>query len=85
MDPAVQQCPYEFYRATRASAPLYRMPQTGFYLVTSFDLCREVIRNPDLYASGVSPMALREGGIPQAIIDVYQHEGWLPTDLVLHH
>lgn len=79
MDPAVQQCPYEFYRATRASAPLYRMPQTGFYLVTSFDLCREVIRNPDLYASGVSPMALREGGIPQAIIDVYQHEGWLPT------
>jgi cytochrome P450 len=78
LDPAVQQCPYGFYRATRAQAPVYRMPQTGFYLVTSFELCREVIRQPDLYASGVSPMALREGGVPQPIIDVYQDEGWLP-------
>ncbi|MCE3284465.1 MAG: cytochrome [Steroidobacteraceae bacterium] len=78
LDPAVQQCPYGFYRATRAQAPVYRMPQTGFYLVTSFDLCREVIRQPDLFASGVSPMALRDGGVPQAIIDVYQTEGWLP-------
>jgi cytochrome P450 len=74
----VQQCPYEFYRATRAQAPIYRMPQTGFYLVTSFELCREVIRQPDVYASGVSPMALREGGVPEAIINVYQNEGWLP-------
>jgi cytochrome P450 len=78
LDPAVQQCPYEFYRATRAQAPIYQMPQTGFYLVTSFDLCREVIRQPDLFASGVSPMALREGGVPQAIIDVYQNDGWPP-------
>jgi len=79
MDPAVQQCPYDFYKATRAQAPIYRMPQTGFYLVTSFDLCREVIRQPDLFASGVSPMALREGGVPQSVIDVYLNEGWLPT------
>ena len=79
MDPAVQQCPYEFYRATRSSAPIYRMPQTGFYLITSFELCREVIRQPDLFGSAVSPMALREGGVPQAIIDIYQNEGWIPT------
>jgi cytochrome P450 len=79
MDPAVQQCPYDFYRATRAVAPVYRMPQTGFYLVTSFELCREVIRQPDVFASAVSPMALREGGVPQAIIDIYQNEGWIPT------
>lgn len=78
LDPAVQQCPYRFYQAARAQAPIYRMPQTGFYLVTSFDLCREVIREPDLYASGVSPMALREGGVPQAIVDIYANEGWLP-------
>lgn len=78
MDPAVQQCPYGFYRASRQQAPVYRMPQTGFYLVTSFDLCREVIRQPDLFASGVSPMALREGGVPQDIVDIYVNEGWVP-------
>jgi cytochrome P450 len=78
MDPAVQRCPYEFYKATHARAPLYRMPHTGFWLVTSFDLCREVLRQPDLYASGVSPMALREGGVPREVVDVYANEGWLP-------
>ncbi|MGI9246507.1 MAG: cytochrome P450, partial [Steroidobacteraceae bacterium] len=42
------------------------------------DLCREVIRQPDVFASGVSPMALREGGVPQGVIDVFQNGGWLP-------
>ena len=78
MDPAVQQCPYDFYRATREHAPVYRMPANGFHLVTSFDLCREVIRQPDLFQSGVSPMALREGGVPQDIVDIYVNEGWIP-------
>ena len=78
MDPAVQRCPYEFYRAVRAEAPVYRMPQTGFYLVTSFAACREAIKKPDLYASGVSPMALKPGGVAPEIIDTYVKEGWLP-------
>ena len=78
MDPAVQQCPYDFYNAARAEAPVYRMPHTGFYLVTSFDLCREVMRQPDVYESGVSPMALKPDGVPQEIIDVYVQQGWLP-------
>jgi cytochrome P450 len=77
MDPAVQQCPYAFYALTRAQAPLYRMPSTGFWLVTSFELCREVIRQPDLYASGVSPMALKPGGVLPEVIDEFA-KGWLP-------
>jgi cytochrome P450 len=79
MAPATQSCPYEFYARLRHEAPIYRMPNTGFYLITSFDLAREVIRQPDLFASGVSPMALKPGGVPQAIIDLYANEGWLPT------
>lgn len=79
MDPAVQACPYEFYARLRDQAPLYRMPSTGFYLVTSYDLCREVIRQPDLFASGVSPMALKPGGVPEEVIALYQNEGWMPT------
>jgi cytochrome P450 len=79
MDPEVQGCPYDYYAHLRAEAPIYRMPSTGFYLVTSFDLCMEVIRQPDLFASGVSPQALRPGGVPQAVLDVYQNEGWMPV------
>ena len=78
MDADVQQCPYEYYAALRAQAPVHKMAATGFYLVTSFDLCREVLKDPDLYASGVSPMALRPGGVPQEIVEEYQQHGWLP-------
>lgn len=78
MDPSVQQCPYELYKALRASAPLYKMPSTGFRLVTNYALAREVIRKPDQYLSSVSPMALSDDGIPQEIIDIYEAGGWLP-------
>jgi cytochrome P450 len=78
MDPAVQECPYGYYARLRAETPVYRMPQTGFHLVTGFDVAREAIRQPDLFLSGVSPMALADDGIPQEIIDIYQSGGWLP-------
>ena len=78
MDPALQQCPYEFYRILRASSPLYKMPSTGFHLVTSFALASEVIREPDQYLSSVSPMAISDDGIPPEIINIYEEGGWLP-------
>lgn len=79
MDPAVQACPYGLYARLRREAPVWRMPRTGFYLVTSHALCQQVIADPDLFASGVSPMALRPQGVPQGVIDVYTQDGWLPT------
>ena len=78
MDPAVQACPYALYSRLRREAPVWRMPNTGFYLVTSHALCQQVIAQPDLFASGVSPMALKPSGIPQGVIDTYQNHGWLP-------
>lgn len=79
MDPEVQACPYGLYARLRREAPVWRMPRTGFHLVTSHALCQQVIADPDLFASGVSPMALRPQGIPQGVIDVYTQDGWLPT------
>ena len=43
MDPAVQSCPWSFYRELHASCPVYRMPETGFYLVTTWEDCRNEI------------------------------------------
>lgn len=79
MDAAVQESPYDLYARLRTEAPIHRMPREGFYLVTSYDLVRDVIRQPDLFASGVSPMALRPGGVPQSIVDIYTTHGWLPN------
>lgn len=78
MDTAVQACPYALYDRLRANAPIWRMPDTGFYLVTSFALCEEVMRQPDLFASGVSPQALSPGGISEEVVRIYSEEGWFP-------
>jgi cytochrome P450 len=78
MDPAVQACPYALYKRLRTEAPIYRMPETGFYLVTAFDLCREIIREPDIFISGVTPLALKSEGIPPEVMAIYESEGWVP-------
>ena len=78
MNPAVQACPYALYNRLRAEAPVYRMPETGFYLVTTFDLCREIIKQPDVFISGVTPLALKSDGLPAEIMSIYENEGWVP-------
>ena len=78
MDPQIQSCPYSLYKHLRSKDPIYKMPETGFYLITSFELCNEVMRQPDLFLSGVSPMALQPEGVPKEVIEVYEKNGWLP-------
>lgn len=79
MDPAVQGCPYGLYSRLRNEAPIFKMPNQDFYLVTTFDVCLQIIRQPELFASGVSPMSIKPGGVPNEVIEIYQQEGWLPT------
>ena len=78
MDPAVQQCPYDVYKKLRRAAPLYKLPSTGFHLVTEYELAREIIRAPDAFPSSVSPMALSDDGIAPEIVAIYESQGWLP-------
>ena len=78
MDPAVQACPYSLYKKLRGEAPIYKMPDTGFYLVTSFEHCREIIRQPDVFISGVAPLALKSDGVPAEVMAIYEKEGWVP-------
>jgi len=79
MDPAIQQCPYAYYRTLREEAPIYPMRESGIHLVTTDQLARRVLRDPDTFVSGVNPMALADGGeVTEKIIEIYRQEGWLP-------
>ena len=79
MDAAVQQAPYALYEQLQASCPIHKMSSTGFHLVVSDRYAREVLKQPDLFISGVNPMALADGGsVDEEIIEIYQREGWLP-------
>ncbi|MBI1179537.1 MAG: cytochrome P450 [Alphaproteobacteria bacterium] len=60
MNPAVQQCPFAYYRTLRHDAPVHLMPDTGMYIVTSYDLLMEVMRNPKVF-SNLAPKGRRAG------------------------
>lgn len=45
-DVAIQKCPWDAYKTLRDEAPVYRMPDTGMYVVTRYeDICR-IVRDP---------------------------------------
>ena len=60
LDPAVQQCPFGYYKVLREAAPVYLMPETGMYIVTSYDLLMEVMKNNRVY-SNLAPSGRRAG------------------------
>lgn len=54
LDPDIQACPFEYYRTMRETAPVYRMPDTGFYLVSSYDDLKAVLSDTSLYSNDIS-------------------------------
>ncbi len=59
LDPKVHACPYEFFQRLRSECPVYRMPETGTYLVTRYDDIRAIKRN---YQDFTSNITLQERG-----------------------
>lgn len=51
LDPATQHCPHAHYRDLRENAPVYRMPETGMFVVSRYDLLLQVMRNPSLFSN----------------------------------
>ena len=49
-DPEVAENPFEYYAALREQAPCYQTPM-GFFMVSTYELCVEAIRNPDVFSS----------------------------------
>ena len=46
MDPATQSCPWTFYRQLHEHCPVYKMPETGFYIVSAYDDLKGVLGDP---------------------------------------
>jgi cytochrome P450 len=54
-DPAVLASPWEYYRALRERAPVFRDPFTGVFHVATYDLVLEVLRDVDAYSNRFAP------------------------------
>jgi cytochrome P450 len=50
-DPAIQQDPHPWYHAMRETAPAFRVPGFPLYVVTRFDLVKELARDTTRFSS----------------------------------
>lgn len=53
LDPETLECPYPFYEALHAEAPVHPIPEMGLVVVSTFDLLREVVHDPATYSSAM--------------------------------
>lgn len=51
LDPDLQKCPYHFNQQLRSEAPVYLEPKTGYYLVSTYELIKEIKNNPTLFSN----------------------------------
>jgi cytochrome P450 len=79
MDPEVQKCPYDAYATLRRVCPVYEMPSTGQYVVSSYTDLQEVLRHPDVFSNQMPLKNRRPGGPNLDVAAIYRDEGWEPT------
>lgn len=71
-DRDTQECPYDFYRALRNEAPVYKVPETGFYIVSSHELIMEALRQPLVFSSRLG----FRSDAPEEVKRVFEEEGF---------
>ena len=83
LDPELQQCPYDAYKALRDEAPVYRQPGTDIYVVTRYDDVRRVLTDATTFPSSAekgrfiaSANSLERG---EKIAARFAKKGWVPA------
>ncbi|MHB8466264.1 MAG: cytochrome P450 [Acidimicrobiales bacterium] len=65
LDPAVVDDPYPLYRRLRAEAPVWEIPGTGLFTVSTFDLVAEATSRVEDFSSNLECLLYRdEQGLP---------------------
>lgn len=65
LDPAVLQDPYHFYATLREQAPVWAVPGTDVFAVSTFELLSEAVTRPEDFSSTMHCLLYRDGdGLP---------------------
>lgn len=51
LDPAVVECPWDYYRALREAGGVYKVPGRGFFLVGRYDTAMKVLKDTATFSS----------------------------------
>jgi len=76
MSPAAQKCPYPLYNWLRTNSPVYKDPNTEMFIVTSYTLVEEAIRNPAIYSSCVDLARMNVAGSGTIAANIIDEQGF---------
>lgn len=76
MDPAIQDNPFEFYELLQKERPVYKMPETGFYVVTRYDDVRRVVSDPKTFSNDLVREKEFQGDRYKIHAEVLAKGGW---------
>jgi cytochrome P450 len=65
-DPEVVQQPHEFFAALRREAPLYRLPNGAYYLISRYRDVRAAALNPEVFSSSLIAVMMQGQDQPEA-------------------
>lgn len=76
LDPAVQSDPFEFYEVLHEQCPVYRMPETGMYMVTKYEDMRHVLKDTKVFSSDLNRNAGLQGEKAELYQSILKERGW---------
>lgn len=82
LDYETQKCPYDAYKDLRDNAPVYKDPDTGYYVITRFDDVRDIIKDNDTYGNSPLPEShefFSMGARTAKAIQIFEEKGWTPA------
>ena len=82
-DPAVQLCPFAAYDRLRDSAPVYKDPLTGYYVLTRYEDVRRALMNVKALRNRTGLNTTRESSVMAQVNKMYEERGWLPMDTLV--
>ncbi|MBI1179024.1 MAG: cytochrome P450 [Alphaproteobacteria bacterium] len=78
LDPEVQSDPYGFYERLHRECPVYRMPETGMYVITRYGDLRDALKDTGRFSSDTRLAAGDglQGALGKLYQDILSERGW---------
>jgi len=76
LDPAIQADPYPAYRTLHKEQPVYRMPETGVYMITRYEDVRTVIKDTETFSSDMRTADVSTSSM-RIHLEMMKEKGWL--------
>ncbi|PHR11810.1 MAG: cytochrome [Sphingopyxis sp.] len=81
LDPAVLDDPFEYYAALHEQVPVYKMPETGMYIIAGYDDLRKVLLDTKTFSNNMDGYGMLQGENWKVHQEILEARGWpdLPT------